>query len=112
MSTKEGTVYLQMMPLSEARTSFVGAFDCVKLVGDKEVDVAAALGRLTAAPVFAGLSSPAHHTAAMDGIALISSSTYCASDAAPVRLEIGREAHFANLGHPSPAGTNAVVMIE
>ncbi|HEY3356833.1 MAG TPA: molybdopterin biosynthesis protein [Polyangia bacterium] len=105
-------VYLTMKPLAEARALFLGAWDWAALAGTERVDAASALGRVTAAPVFAALSSPSYHAAAMDGIAVDAAATYAATEEQPVQLAVGAAAHFVNTGQPLPAGTNAVVMIE
>jgi putative molybdopterin biosynthesis protein len=105
-------VYLTMKPITEARALFLGALDWVGLVGRERVDTVAALGRITAAPVFAARSSPSYHAAAMDGIAIPAGVTYGASEEHPRRLALRREAHFVNTGEPLPPGADAVIMIE
>lgn len=70
------------------------------------------VGRVTSKPVFARLSSPHFHTAAMDGFALMSESTYGAGPDNPVAFRIGQNAWSVNTGRPVPPKTNAVVMIE
>ena len=59
--------YLNMKPLVAARDEFLGAFDWIGLAGSERLETAAALGRVTAEPVFARLSSPSYQSAAMDG---------------------------------------------
>ncbi len=105
-------VYLQMMPLDQARETFLEAFDWVSLAGSETIPTSQALDRVTAAAVFASYSSPAYHAAAMDGIAVLASDTYGASEEHPLSLQVGEQAHFINTGNPLPEGTNAVVMIE
>jgi putative molybdopterin biosynthesis protein len=105
-------VYLTMKPIAEARELFLGAFDWTGLVGRERVYTANALGRVTAVPVFAALSSPSYHAAAMDGLAVRAAATFGASEEHPLRLPVGPEAAFVNTGHPLPPGTDAVVMIE
>lgn len=105
-------VYLQMMSLSDARAAFFGAFDWSKLGGVETEATAGALGRVTAAPVFARLSSPGYHGAAMDGYAVLAESTFGAAEEHPLRLTVGVDAFPVNTGHPLPEATNAVIMIE
>ncbi|MDO9350173.1 MAG: molybdopterin-binding protein, partial [Deltaproteobacteria bacterium] len=76
------------------------------------VSVIHSLGRVTAEPLFAKISSPPFHCAAMDGIAVRAESTYGATEDTPKRLVINKEAFFVNTGNPIPTGINAVIMIE
>lgn len=105
-------VYLKMKPLSEARGLWLSAWDWPRLAGVEQVPAAEALGRVTAGPVFAALSSPSYHSAAMDGFAVLSDHTYGASEERPKRLGVGSEVWPVNTGHPLPPGCNAVIMIE
>lgn len=80
--------------------------------GSEQVPVAQALGRVTAAPVLAKLSSPHFHTAAMDGFAVRAESTFGAAPDRPRVLALNREAWAVNTGRPLPPDTDAVIMIE
>lgn len=71
-----------------------------------------ALGRVTAEPLHAKLSSPSFHTAAMDGFAVNAEDTFGAGPDRPLQLQIGQNAWPVNTGRPIPQGTNAVIMIE
>ena len=104
--------YLNMQPLEAAREAFLRRFDWPALVGTERIPAAEALGRTTAAPVFARLCSPGYQAAAMDGVALRAEQTWTASDESPVRIPLGPEARHVNTGEPLPDGTDAVVMIE
>ena len=104
--------YLNMKSLDGAREELLEAFDWIGMVGTRSVDTAEALGRVTAEPVFAVLSSPYYQAAAMDGIAVAAQSTFGATDESPVTLEVDHQAWFINTGQVLPEGTNAVVMIE
>jgi putative molybdopterin biosynthesis protein len=74
-----------------------------------EVALAAALGRVTAAPVWALRSSPAFDASAMDGIAVRSADTLGATETSPRSLP----AHaVVDTGDPLPEGFDAVVMRE
>ena len=111
-------VYLPASPLAEALDRFLAAVAPAPLEAE-EVEAAAALGRVTAGPVLAALSSPHYHAAAMDGYAVRASSTYGASETSPVRLPV-RDAVSAtepgavrvDTGDPLPAGCDAVVPLE
>ncbi|MBW2334937.1 MAG: molybdopterin biosynthesis protein, partial [Deltaproteobacteria bacterium] len=63
-------------------------------------------------PVFAKVSSPSYHSAAMDGIAVLAEDTYGATERNPTILIIGREAAWINTGHVMPEEKNAVIMAE
>ncbi len=105
-------VYLDKKPLAEARRLFLQAFDWPALAGAEAVPTVEALGRVTEECIFAAYSSPAYHSAAMDGVALPASLSYGADDERPVRLKVGEEAFFVNTGQLLPEGCDAVVMIE
>ena len=70
-----------------------------------------ARSRVTSASVYARISSPHFHTAAMDGFALVAEDTFGAGPDTAIKLTIGREAQPVNTGRPLPPRTNAVVMI-
>lgn len=71
-----------------------------------------ALGRVTAEPVWARLSSPHFHACAMDGYALRATDTIGASAAHPIRLSFEQEALPVDTGDPLPPWADAVVMVE
>ena len=71
-----------------------------------------AAGRITAEPVWARVSSPHYHAAAMDGYAVRAEETRGASETQPVHLAIGQQAFHVDTGDPLPPGTNAVIMVE
>lgn len=77
----------------------------------EDVLITAAVGRVTAAPIRARWSSPAHDLAAMDGIAVRAADLAGATATGPVRLS--PEAFCAvDTGDPLPAAHDAVVMRE
>ncbi len=80
--------------------------------GSERIPAVEALGRVTAAPVFAKVSSPHFHTAAMDGYAIKASASFGAGPDRPLRMTVGNDAHPVNTGRPLPDGTDAVIMIE
>jgi putative molybdopterin biosynthesis protein len=108
-------VYLDDVPLEEARRRWWGALETEGLLAPlpgEVVPVGEALGRITAEPVWARLSSPHYHAAAMDGAAVRAEDTTGASETAPVRLALGRQATWVDTGDPLPPGADAVVMVE
>lgn len=103
-------VYLHNIPKQEALKIFLSG---VKIPRRKEtIAVADALGRVTAAAVFARLSMPGYHAAAMDGIAVRAENTFGTSDQAPLTLVEGASFAFVDTGDPLPPGYDAVIKIE
>jgi putative molybdopterin biosynthesis protein len=109
---KKRTVYLKMKPLAEAREILFDAFPGFGTAPTETVPAHEAAGRILAEPVFAELSSPHFHAAAMDGVAVKAETTYGAAETRPKSLRIGTDAVFVNTGHPLPEGTDAVIMVE
>ncbi|MEW6326095.1 MAG: molybdopterin biosynthesis protein [Thermodesulfobacteriota bacterium] len=105
-------IYLEMKTLAEAQEIFFNALDYARALKSEEIPATEALGRITAEAVYARFSSPAFHSAAMDGIAILAEDTYGASEGNPRQLTIGKNAFFVNTGHILPPGTNAIIMIE
>jgi molybdopterin molybdotransferase/putative molybdopterin biosynthesis protein len=71
-----------------------------------------AIGRVIANPIWASISSPHYHAAAMDGYAVRSESTVNASPAVPVELEINHQTSYVDTGDPLPEWADAVIPIE
>jgi putative molybdopterin biosynthesis protein len=108
-------VFLETMSLEEAlrlwEDSFAREGADVPLPPET-VPVEDALGRVTASPVSALISSPFYHAAAMDGYAVSSPETFGATETAPKRLPVGEKATYVNTGEAMPEGANAVIMVE
>jgi putative molybdopterin biosynthesis protein len=105
-------VYLKMKSLEEARAIVHERLAPLRRLSAETVPVPEAVGRVLAAPVFAVLSAPSYHAAAMDGIAVKADTTYGASEIHPKTLAVGREAFWVNTGNALPGNTDAVIMIE
>ncbi len=105
-------IYLKMTSVAAARELFLSRFDLDTFLPPEEIPTIQALGRVTAAPVLARLSSPHYHAAAMDGYAVAAAATFGATQDRPMVLSLGTEAFPVNTGNPLPAGTNAVIMVE
>lgn len=104
-------VYLAMKGLEEAREIFSKAWQEKKTLPE-EINVEDALGRVTSEPVFARISAPSYHSAAMDGIAVRAEETYGTAEKTPKILKTGDNALWINTGQALPEGFNAVIMIE
>ena len=108
-------VYLSDKPLEEALGGYLvhlAGAGALRPAPPESVAVEDAVGRVTAAPIFARVSSPHYHASAMDGIAVRSADTFGASDALPKKLRLGDQVVIADTGDPLPAGCDAVIMIE
>jgi len=102
--------YLHNVTVDEAKRRFLER-DWPDL-GEETLPVAKAIGRVTARAVFARLSSPHYHAAAMDGVAVRARDTAGASEARPKRLGLGEQAVPVDTGMPLPPGFDAVIMAE
>jgi putative molybdopterin biosynthesis protein len=115
MSRRE--VYLEDIPLEEAWQRLTTALRKAGLwqpLPGEMVPLDQAAGRVTAQPVWARLSAPHYHAAAMDGYAVQAGATAAASDGHPLTLDLGPNgpAHYVDTGDPLPAWANAVIPIE
>lgn len=104
-------VYLAMKTLDEAKEIFTGIWK-ERRTESTELPTEDCLGRVTAEPVFASISAPSYHSAAMDGIAVRAEETYGVTEREPGVLKLGEHAQWINTGHVIPEGYNAVIMIE
>jgi len=108
-------IYLEDIPLNEAWARLQTALEAVGRWGPLEAETIRldqALGRVTAEPIFAKLSAPHYHSAAMDGYAVRAADTAAASDNAPVHLQLGAQAKYVDTGDPMPNWADAVAPIE
>jgi putative molybdopterin biosynthesis protein len=96
----------------EALQIFLQTFDQVPIEEGEEIKIQECVGRVTSAPVFAKISSPPYHAAAMDGIAVLAQDTYGATERNPKKLTLGQEAVWINTGQVMPETKNAVIMVE
>lgn len=107
-------VYLKLTDAFEARTIWLKKLDAAALspLKTQAVPLQEARGRTLAEPACAAVSSPSFHGAAMDGVAVLASDTFGASEHTPRQLAIGKNAFWINTGQPLPEGCNAVIMVE
>jgi len=101
-----------MKTVEEARRVFFSRFRLDFRSGAEEIQTEESLGRVTAEPVFARISAPTYHSAAMDGIAVRAEETYGTTERAPKILKVGSDAVWINTGQALPEGFNAVIMVE
>ncbi|RYD03267.1 hypothetical protein N752_20765 [Desulforamulus aquiferis] len=108
-------VYLDDRPWEEALEGLLKHLEAkgtLQPANPELIAVEEALGRVTAAPIFAANSSPHYNASAMDGIAVDSALTFGASDAEPRQIKLGERAQVVDTGDPLPPGCDAVIMIE
>ncbi len=107
--------FLHDIPLDEAVAAWHAALDVVgarRRLPAESLPVAAATGRVTAAPVWARISVPHYHASAMDGYAVAAAATVGATLTRPLRLPVGTQAIYVDTGDALPPGADAVIPIE
>ncbi|MBT9167724.1 MAG: Molybdopterin molybdenumtransferase [Syntrophomonadaceae bacterium] len=102
--------YLHNTPVAEARKLFLDRR--WGMTQEEILPVAAAVGRVTSKAVFAKMSSPHFHAAAMDGVAVRAADTEGASETSPKRLLLWEQAFPVDTGNALPVGCDAVIMAE
>src|SRR3954452_13887369 len=108
------TNFLHAVPAAAALAAWRAACDaagCPERVDAVRLALPDAVGRVTAAPVWAARSSPSFDASAMDGIAVRAADTIGASKSTPVFLDRGAYV-FLDTGDPLPDGCDSVVMRE
>ncbi|MCC7361693.1 MAG: molybdopterin biosynthesis protein [Anaerolineales bacterium] len=113
----ERRIYLEDIPLTEAQRRLAAALQAAgrwEPLGVETVPLDQARGRVTAGPVWAALSAPHYHAAAMDGYAVAAAATAGASERTPVRLAVSGDgpARYVDTGDPLPAWADAVAPVE
>ena len=111
----ERKIYLEQMLLDEALKKWTDKFiekNINKPLEGETIKVIDSLGRITAEPVFAKISSPFYHSSAMDGYAVKFADTIGASESTPKTLKIPDQSVYVSTGDPIPDGFNAVIMVE
>jgi putative molybdopterin biosynthesis protein len=115
------SVYLHDIPLPQALARLQQALeetDLWRRLGDDLILLDEnAVGRVTAGPIWAKVSSPHYHASAMDGFAVRAEDTRGAQPSSPVQLSVKREpptapAQYVDTGDPLPDWANAVIPIE
>jgi len=124
-ATSDGRpVYLEDIPRHEAQESLRQAMIAAHLWGVLGSEVIPldenAFGRVTAVPIWARLSSPNYHAAAMDGFAVRAEATVGAQPSSPITIAVRTAAgppgaacsKYVDTGDPLPEWADAVVPIE
>ncbi|WP_066632697.1 molybdopterin biosynthesis protein [Desulfolucanica intricata] len=108
-------VYLNNQPREEALENFMRFLEeegALKPGEPEMIPVEDALDRVTAAPIYARISSPHYHASAMDGVAVPAVKTFGASETSPKQLRADEDFIVVDTGDPIPANCDAVIMIE
>lgn len=105
-------LYLTTRPVEEARAVYLEALGDVARPHSETVRVIDALDRVTSEAIYAKYSSPLYNSAAMDGIAVISSKTAGASEASLLTLKAGEDYVIVDTGDPIKKPFDAVIMAE
>ena len=110
--------YLKKTPLKEAKELFLAKVEPSRIRSEL-IPVEEALDRVTAEPIFAKISSPHYHAAAMDGICVRAEDTFGATEFVGKKLSLasgespGPSAFaYVDTGNSLPSWANAVIMIE
>lgn len=115
------SVYLHDIPLPTAQERFRQALEEAGLWRVLAVETIPldeqALGRVTAEPLWARVSSPNYHASAMDGFAVRAEDTEGAGPTTPIQLSVlsdplSVQAQYVDTGDPLPEWANAVIPIE
>ena len=113
MAKEDRNTYLTNIPLEEAQRQYFSEINFLNNKIDTEIiPVVESLDRITAKPVFAKKSSPNYNAAAMDGIAVVASKTYGATENNPIYLKLEEDFVYINTGGYIGELFNAVIMIE
>src|SRR6266496_841290 len=98
------SVYLHDIPLFEAQRRLQQALqeaDLWRVLGNETILLDEnALGRVTAEPIWAKISSPHYHASAMDGFAVRALATNGALPSKPITLQVESEAAYLDTGDP------------
>ncbi len=105
-------LYLTTTPVEEALQIYLDALGSDIHPVSERIRVTDALGRVTSEAVYARFSSPLYNSAAMDGIAVVSSRTEWASEASPVLLKPEEDYIVVDTGDPIRKPYDAVIMAE
>ncbi len=109
------SIYLHDIPLPQAWSRWIEALRAADLwrpLAAEDIALESALGRVTAAPIWAKTSSPHYHASAMDGYAIRAADTQTASDRNPVELSLPDQAAYVDTGEAMPDWADAVIPIE
>ena len=104
--------YLTNVSLAQAREEYLQLLKKNGLHSHtEEISVSEACGRITSEAVYAHICAPHYHASAMDGIAVMASTTFGATETTPIHLT-SEQYTFVDTGDPLPENYDAVIMVE
>lgn len=103
-------VYIENKDYKEALGEYLNKLNIKPII--ENISLREALGRTSSEAIFAKLSSPQNHLAAMDGIAIKASITEKATELNPLKLYEGKDFKYINTGNIIPDEYDSVIMIE
>lgn len=104
--------YLENIDLTAAKDKYYDHLLKSRFGPNSEIISSAnANGRILKNAVYAEICSPHYNACAMDGVAVLASKTYAASEHTPVTLQ-PKDYIVVDTGDPLPDGCNAVIMVE
>ena len=104
--------YLTNVSLPQAREEYLQLLIQNGLQSHTEqISVWESCGRITSEAVYAHICAPHYHASAMDGIAVLASTTFGATETTPVHLTPDQYI-VVDTGDPLPENCDAVIMVE
>ncbi|MGL5616417.1 MAG: molybdopterin biosynthesis protein [Sarcina sp.] len=103
-------IYIENKDYKEALNEYLDKLNIIPMV--EKINLRSALGRISSKAIFARISSPQNHLAAMDGIAINSSITSLATEINPLKLIENKDFTYVNTGNVIPNEYDSVIMIE
>ncbi len=109
-------IYLHDIPLEQAKEKFQSELfsqNLWHLLGEESIKLDEnCVGRVLSRSIFARISSPNFHAAAMDGFTVRSEETIGALPGTPIELILKKQFEYVDTGDPLPGWANAVIPIE
>jgi len=107
-------LYLKTTPVEESLEKYISAIGDSTVLNLKTEVISTydALGRITARAIHAKCSSPMFNASAMDGVAVVASSTKHATEREPLLMTLGQDYVIVDTGDPIKSPYDAVIMAE
>jgi putative molybdopterin biosynthesis protein len=109
-------IFLHDIPLEQAKERFQNeliSHNLWQLLAEESIKLdECCVGRVLSRSIFARISSPNFHAAAMDGFAVHSEQTIGALPGNPIELVLKEQFGYVDTGDPLPERANAVIPIE
>ena len=112
---RKSSVFLEDIPLTEAEATWHDSLNrhgLYSALAGEYIPLSKASDRVTAKAIWAQISVPHYHAAAMDGYAVTASNTITATETSPATLSVPDNAQYVDTGDALPQWANAVIPIE